>query len=112
MALAALRSGFGLNYLYTTGFAVEAAVLHNFFWHERWTWIERTKLSAGARRVLGRLVRFNLANGLISIAGNVVLMWVLVGQFHLHYIPANLFAIGSCSILNFLVSDRLVFRIP
>ena len=68
LALTILKSGFGVNYLAATVIAVEIAVLHNFVWHERWTWLERTKLSAGG--VTGRLIRFHLANGSISIAGN------------------------------------------
>jgi putative flippase GtrA len=60
--------------------------------------------------VLGRLVRFHLANGLISVAGNFVLMWAFVSRLHLHYFLANVTAIATCSIVNFLASDRLVFR--
>ena len=36
-----LTSGLHLRYLTATALAVEAAVLHNFFWHERWTWADR-----------------------------------------------------------------------
>jgi len=107
-ALAILRTGIGVDYLVATFLAVEAAVLHNFIWHERWTWVERTRQEAGG--VIGRLFRFHLANGLISIAGNLVLMWLLVSRLHLHYFIANLIAIGTCSIVNFFASDRLVFR--
>ncbi len=107
-ALAILRTGLGADYLVATFLAVEAAVLHNFIWHERWTWVERTRQEAGG--VIGRLFRFHLANGLISIAGNLVLMWLLVSRLHLHYFIANLIAIGTCSIVNFFASDRLVFR--
>ena len=107
-ALAILRTGLGADYLVATFLAVEAAVLHNFIWHERWTWVERTRQKAGG--VIGRLFRFHLANGLISIAGNLVLMWLFVSRLHLHYFLANLIAIGTCSILNFFASDRLVFR--
>ena len=107
-ALAILRTGLGVDYLVATFLAVEAAVLHNFIWHERWTWVERTRQEAGG--VIGRLFRFHLANGLISIAGNLVLMWLLVSRLHLHYFIANLIAIGTCSIVNFFASDRLVFR--
>ena len=107
-ALAILRTGIGVDYLVATFLAVEAAVLHNFIWHERWTWVERTRQKAGG--VIGRLFRFHLANGLISIAGNLVLMWLLVSRLHLHYFIANLIAIGTCSIVNFFASDRLVFR--
>jgi dolichol-phosphate mannosyltransferase len=105
-ALAALKTGLGLNYLAATIIAVESAVLHNFIWHERWTWSER-RLDANG--VFGRLVRFHLANGLISISGNVFLMWLLVSRLHLHYFFANVMAIGACAIFNFLASDRLVF---
>jgi len=35
--LTVLRSGLGVNYLLATAIAVEATVLHNFFWHERFT---------------------------------------------------------------------------
>jgi len=106
--LTALKSGAGLNYLAATVIAVETAVLHNFFWHERWTWIERTRSAAGG--LPGRLVRFHVTNGLISIAGNLTLMWVFVSRLHLHYFLANIIAIATCSILNFLASDRIVFR--
>jgi putative flippase GtrA len=36
--LALLKSGLGMNYLLATTIAVEIAVIHNFIWHERWTW--------------------------------------------------------------------------
>ena len=108
LVLTILKTGLSLNYLAATVIAVESAVLHNFAWHERWTWAESTRLNATG--VVGRLVRFHLANGLISIAGNLVLMWLFVSRFHLHYFLANIMAIATCSILNFLASDRLVFR--
>jgi putative flippase GtrA len=106
--LTALKSGAGVNYLAATVIAVETAVLHNFFWHERWTWLERTRCAAGG--MPGRLARFHVTNGLISIAGNLTLMWVFVSRLHLHYFLANIIAIATCSILNFLASDRIVFR--
>jgi putative flippase GtrA len=107
-ALAILKSGLGLGYLSATALAVEAAVLHNFVWHERFTWKERA--GGGARAVLLRLVRFHLGNGLVSIAGNLALMRVLAGWLHWHYLVANLVTIAICSLLNFLVSERYVFR--
>ena len=107
VVLTLLKSGAGLNYLVATFLAVEATIIHNFVWHERWTWADRTKNVAG---MLTRLVRFNLANGFISLVGNIGLMWVFVSRMHLNYIAANLVAIIVCSLLNFAVSDRLVFR--
>ena len=42
---------------------------------------------------------------------NLVLMRFLIGTFHVHYLPANLIAIAACSLTNFFVSDRLVYRV-
>lgn len=104
--LAALTAS-GMHYLPATAIAVEGAVLNNFAWHERWTWVDRT---GGTRRTLSRLLRFNLTVGLISIAQNLVFMKILVDAFGLPYLAANLVSITLCSLLNFFVSDRLVFR--
>ena len=40
-ALALFIHGFGWHYLVATPLAVEAAILHNFAWHWRWTWADR-----------------------------------------------------------------------
>lgn len=100
-----ILTGFGLGYLLATALAVEAAVLHNFFWHERFTWKDRHSSES-----LSRLCRFNLTTGAVSIAGNLLLMRVLVGGAHLPPMVANMISIAVCSLANFLVSDRWVFR--
>ena len=98
----------GLHYLPATALAVEIAVLHNFLWHENWTWADR---STGNRKGwLRRLAYFQLANGIVSIAGNVLLMRFIVGTLKVPYVPANLIAIAPCAVINFLAGDRLVFR--
>jgi putative flippase GtrA len=106
--LALLKSGLGMHYLVATIIAVETAVVHNFIWHERWTWAHRVYGTSGA---LMRLLRFNAGNGVVSLAGNVFLMWVFVSKFNINYLIANIVSIGVCSIVNFLISDRLVFRV-
>ena len=107
-ALALFKTGFGIGVLPATAIAVELAVLHNFFWHERWTWVDRTRVSAGGQA--GRLLRFHLTNGLLSIGGNIVFMAVLAGRIRIPYLIANAITIAMCSALNFLAADRLVFR--
>jgi len=166
-----LKSGFHFHYLAATALAVEAAVAHNFFGHERFTWADRIKsdriksdriesdriesdrmrpswgghpsgataqnlpgtlfaaLKRRARQKLhspgwhgaslrcltlrsprfGRFVRFNLTTGLISIAGNLGMMRVMVGRGHMNYLFANAVAIAVCSLVNFVVSDGWVF---
>jgi len=116
-ALFLLKSVLHFNYLAATALAVEAAVLHNFVWHERFTWAERTQpVASGAnsmqlsrRRSLPRLLRFHLSNGVVSILGNLALMKLMVGQGHMNYLVASAIAIALCSLANFLVSEQWVF---
>jgi dolichol-phosphate mannosyltransferase len=96
-----------LDYLTATALAVEAAALHNFVWHERWTWRDRTDTSGS---VLTRLLRFNLSAGLVSILTNLVWMRWLVGTHHAQYLIANLAGIAAGSVANYFVSDLFVFR--
>jgi putative flippase GtrA len=105
-ALAVLKSLLHVEYLWATALAVEVAVLHNFVWHERWTW----KGKVGKKGVLIRLVRFNLTTGAVSILANLIFMRLLVGQLHLQYLVANLLSIAATSIANFLLSEWFVFR--
>jgi putative flippase GtrA len=105
--LALLVSGMHVSYLPATAVAVETAVLHNFVWHERFTWKDRT---AGRKAVASRLVKFHLGNGLISIAGNLALMALFVGALHMKYLLANVITIALCSLLNFAASEWFVFR--
>ena len=105
--LTVLSSGLHLNYLAATTLAVEAAILHNFAWHERFTWGDRTHSLHGGS--MARLLKFNFTTGLLSIGGNLLLMSLFVSALGLHYLPANLLTIAACSIANFVVSDRAVF---
>ena len=109
LAVLATLLHFGLHYLAATVLAVEAAILHNFFWHERWTWRDRR---ADGRGRLGRLGRFHALNGLVSLVGNLALMRLLVGTLGMPAIPANLIAVIACSVVNYFASDRVVFRRP
>jgi putative flippase GtrA len=93
----------GLPVVPATALAVEAAILHNFAWHERWTWAGMT---TGSRA--GRLARFHLSNGIISIAGNIVVTSVLAhGGAPL--VVANVAAVLTCSLLNFAAAHVWVF---
>jgi putative flippase GtrA len=106
-ALALFRSWLRLDYLLATGLAVEIAVVHNFLWHERFTWSDRPAARPGQSLV--RLVKFNASNGAVSMVGNVFLMWLLVGELQFNYVASNLFAVVVCSLFNFFLGDRFVF---
>ncbi len=106
-SLSLLISVAGVDYLLATALAVESAVLHNFMWHERYTWADRRSVSIADTAL--RLLRFNLSNGLISIVGNLLLMRLFAGHVHVPYLIANVLTIASCALLNFVAADRLVF---
>lgn len=99
LALLAGLTRAGVHYLVATAVAVEAALLHNFFWHVRWTWKGRQP----------SLLRFHLANGLVSMISNLVWMKVFTGWMGVPAVPANLLAIIITSFVNFVLGDRWVF---
>jgi len=106
-ALRFLTHELGMGYLLATVLAVEITILHNFLWHEWFTWSDRAADSAGT--VIGRLLKLNGSTGGISLAGNVVVMQLMVGVAHLDFLLSNLIAVGCCSVLNFFINDRLIF---
>ena len=97
------------GYLLATAVAVELAVLNNFVWHQRWTWKDRP--SSTRRETLRRLAKFNITSGLVSIAGNVVLMILLVGRLDMPIAGANVVSVATCSVFNFVLADRIAFNV-
>lgn len=108
--LGILVHGFDFHYILATVIAVETAVLHNYVWHEKWTWSD--VVGDPASQWFYRLVRFHVTNGFTSLLGNLLLMKSLVGTFHLPVVYANLIAIAACSLINFMLSHYWVFRTP
>jgi putative flippase GtrA len=106
IAVLAILMRAGVHYLLATAIAVELSVLNNFLWHERWTWRDRP---ATGRARLFRLGRFHVLNGIVSLAGNVAVTALLVSQFGIPPILANVIAVLVCGLVNFAASDRLVF---
>ena len=82
--------------------AVVATVSHNFVWHVRYTWRGTTD------RWLARWVAFNLSNGAVSLVTNVIVT-TAVAAAGVPVLAANVGAILAASLINFLLSDRLVF---
>src|SRR5437588_12600019 len=104
LAVLALLLRAGVPYLLATVLAVEASVLNNFVWHERWTW-----RPASGRARLDRLGRFHAVTGVVSLGGNVLVVAVLTGQFGVNPLAANVVAVLACGILNFVGADQIVF---
>jgi putative flippase GtrA len=98
------------HFLWASVLAVEISVVHNFLWHWKWTWADRRRSSV--RGMIDALFRFNLSNGVISIAGTLFCTGVLIDIAHVGPILANAISLLPCCVLNFLVSDRLIFFQP
>jgi len=99
LAALALMLRLHIHYLVATVLAIEAALLHNYVWHRRWTW-------AGQG---GSLWRFHLSNGIISFVSNLLLMRWFAGTLHFAAVPSNLAAIIITSFLNYALALKWVF---
>ena len=93
------------RYLIASVAALEVALLHNFKWHTQYTWHD-CRDSFSLRR---QLVRFHLSNGLLSLAGNLALMPLLVHAAHLPVLISNCVSVVCCSVANFWVSHSWTF---
>jgi putative flippase GtrA len=103
-AMFVLTALWNVNYLIATVIAVEAAILANFAWHQRWTFRHRS----GAW--LNRLIQFNMLNAMTSIAGAIFLTAFFVETMGVHPVLANIASVAGLSLVNFVGADRLVFR--
>ena len=99
LGVLALLQRLGVHFLIATAVVVEAAVLHNYAWHKRWTWKDRA----------GSLWKFHLANGLASVVLNLMWMSMFTGWLGWPAVPANMLSIGLTSIVNFALAHRWVF---
>jgi putative flippase GtrA len=108
-----------LGYPLATALAVEAAILHNFLWHERWTWADRGGPQTGGHtapeprrhaRRWARFLRFNGLTAVVSIGGNLALMALLVGVLHAPLLVGMALSVAALSVVNFACADRFVFR--
>ncbi len=91
-----------------TPIAVEIALLHNLIWHERFTW--RGAGRASAIEIARRACKFHASNGLVSLAGNTTLIYVLVERWKTPVLISAAVAIAICSVFNFLLAARWIWR--
>jgi putative flippase GtrA len=108
--LAALTSVAQVPPALATALAVETAILHNFAWHERWTW--RDRAGGGAAAVTARLARFHAGPGLVSLVGNLAITVPLVEWTPVSVVAANTCAVLVLGVANYCIADRFVFEPP
>lgn len=86
--------------------ATEAAILSNFTLHDRWTF----RGQCNAVGWPGRAARYNLA-ALGGLVINVAVLAGLTGWLHLHYLVANVVAIGAAFAWNYVASCRFAWMV-
>jgi putative flippase GtrA len=91
-----------------TAAGVSAAVVQNFIWHFLWTWGDRRGSGVSA---FAAFARFAAANGAVSLVGNTTIVWALVSWTPMGGVIANIVAIAVCGLVNYSVTDRVVFRL-
>ena len=96
-------------YLIATALAIEIAAIHNFVWHERWTWADRTP---GGDSVLRRFFRFNAATGSASLPAGVAFTAAYVRSCGGDPMTANIIAVVLAAALSFTIADGWVFYAP
>ena len=91
---------------WATAVAVECAALHNFWWHERWTWGDRR---LGPRATAVRLMKYHFTTAATAILGNVMITTGLVVLAGVPILAANAAAVGVMAAASYLAADRWVF---
>jgi putative flippase GtrA len=90
---------------YSIAIAITLATISNFYFNRRLTWRDRQYEASPGVMVL--FFKYVAAAG-VSIAIQSLMTKSL--SLYLHYILANLVAIGVSSIFNFVANDKLTFR--
>ena len=106
-----VASVLGASAILATTIGVAGAVGHNFLWHRRWTWADRNQ-ARSTLRTAEAFAKFALANGAVSLIGNVIATVVVARTLGAGPLIANVIGIVCCGLLNFRASDRMVFTNP
>lgn len=93
--LAALVHG-GWHYLVASIAAIQVSIIHNFIWHDRWTFRDRRAHS----RWLGRFRDYEVTS-FAGMAVNWTVLAALVGWLHQPLLLANVAGIAFGTVLNF-----------
>ncbi len=85
--------------------SAQLAMINNFAWNEAWTFADRVGGAAGARGRLARFLKFE-AICVVGLGISLFVLHLCTDRLGLHYLIANLVAIGVSTAWNFLVNLR------
>ena len=90
---------------FSIAMAITLATISNFYWNRRLTWRDRRQ--DVHHSVLVLFSKYVMAAGLAIALQSLLTKWFAL---HMHYLVANLVAIGLASLFSFIANDRLTFR--
>lgn len=90
---------------YAIAMAITVATISNFYWNRRLTWRDRAHESRHSTLFL--FAKYVLAAALAIAVQSVLTKWLAT---YIHYLLANLVAIGMASVVSFVANDRMTFR--
>ncbi len=91
-------------YLPAAAVATEAAILSNFVLNDRWTF----QGARGRAPWIRRVARYNIV-ALGGLVVSLVALAALTATLHLHYLVANLIAIGVATLWNYTANVRFTW---
>ncbi|MFM6175726.1 MAG: glycosyltransferase [Sphaerospermopsis kisseleviana] len=100
----------GLGLTRSAILVAELAIINNFFWNDLWTFGDISKHQRQRRKVLKRLVKFNIIC-LMGLILKVLLLNILFNGLHLNPYIANFLAIIAVTTWNFWINLKLSWRI-
>jgi dolichol-phosphate mannosyltransferase len=105
IALAAFTEFAAIHFLYSAILATQVSTLWNFSLTEMWVFGKRET----ERPFLQRLVGFLLVNNLLLLLRGPI-MTLMVTQWGVHYLIANLVSLFAMTVLRYLVADHLIWN--
>jgi dolichol-phosphate mannosyltransferase len=88
--------------------AIEFSIINNFIWNERWTFRDRSQ--KGAALYVRRFLAFNLTSGIVAFSVQVLNQWIETRVFNVWDKAALMIGIILGAVLNYFVSNHLIFR--
>ena len=90
---------------FSIALAITVATVSNFYWNQRLTW--RDRKHDAHHSALFLFLKYVMAAGLSIVVQSLLTKWLAIS---LHYLVANLVAIGLASVCSFIANDRMTFR--
>ena len=90
---------------FSIAMAITLATISNFYWNRRLTW--RDRRDKVHHSVIFLFLKYVMAAGLAIVVQSLLTKWLAL---YMHYLIANLVAIGLASLFSFVAYDRLTFR--